>query len=141
MCQEDKGQDQEFVKDLCAKLQFETEPIGVTRVGHKSKAANHHRLLRVTFANAFDSRSFRARFAERKKTNTDLPNIRMRAGRSKEEQVLFKQKGIEVYKLNQAAKEDGNNASFSLRENGHVWKFNKNNEGKWVRDESWKAEN
>lgn len=142
---EEKGEDQHFVKDLCNKLDFETQPIGIMRVGHKSNASNHHRLLKVTFANGFDARSFRARFAERRKAEQgkdhDLPNIHMRAGRSREEQALFKEQGDMVHTLNEAAKKDGDNASFSLRENGQIWKFTKSHNGKWVRDENWKPGN
>lgn len=138
---EEKGQDQQFVKDLCEKLDFETEPIGIMRVGHKANVSNHHRLLKVSFANAFDARAFRARFAEKKKAVNDLPDVRMRAGRSREEQILFKEQGDIVYKMNDAAKKAGENASYSLRENGQIWKFAKNENEQWVRDEDWKAGN
>ena len=54
---EEKGQDQELVKKLCKKMNFESKPIGTLRVGHKSTDSQKERLLKVTFANSFDARS------------------------------------------------------------------------------------
>lgn len=138
---EEKGQDQAMISDLCTKLELKATPIGIMRVGHKSKAPSHHRMLKVSFANAFDARAFSARFDEKKKAGTALPSLRMRPGRTKQEQALFKRKGDEVHKLNKTARDSNANESFSLRNNGDIWRFTKNGDGKRVRDGAWRSEN
>ncbi|ELU15684.1 hypothetical protein CAPTEDRAFT_217201 [Capitella teleta] len=71
---------------------------------------DRERLLKVTFANSFDARSFLARHDERRKTGADndaLMKLHMRSGRSKEEQVRYKRLKADTHKLNLDAKKDG----------------------------------
>lgn len=138
---EEKGQDTKMVNELCEKLNFQTKPLDVNRVGHKKPESGRHRLLKVTFANPFDARSFRAKYDEKKKTDPGtIPILRMRAGRNEEDQALFKKLNTDAHKLNVAAKSSGQNASFSVREHGVIWKFVKNENGKWMHDREWSNE-
>ena len=135
---EEKGQDSTMVNELCEALNFQVRPLDVNRVGHKKTDSDRQRLLKVTFASPFEARSFRAKFEEKRKTDADLiPKFRMRAGRNEEDQALFKRLNTEAHKLNAAAKGSGQNASFSVREHGVIWKFIKNDGGKWVHDQDW----
>ncbi|ELT95537.1 hypothetical protein CAPTEDRAFT_186109 [Capitella teleta] len=47
----------------------------------------------------------------------------MRSGRSKEEQVHYKRLKADAHKLNLDAKKDGSQVSFSVRDNGKIWKY------------------
>jgi hypothetical protein len=98
------------------------------------------RLLKVTFANSFDARSFLARPDERRKTGADndaLMKLHMRSGRSKEEQVRYKRLKADTHKLNLDAKKDGLQVSFSVRDNGKIWKYVKDDSGRWERATDW----
>lgn len=135
---EEKGQDSKMVTDLCETLNFQTKPLDVNRVGQKKIDSDHQRLLKVTFASPFEARTFRAKYDEKKKIDAGtVPKLRMRAGRNEDEQALFKKLNMEAYKLNAAAKSADQNASFSVREHGVIWKFMKNDRGKWVHDQDW----
>ena len=71
----------------------------------------------------------------------ELSSLRMRPSRTREEQSLFKRKSDEVFKLNTAAKNENKKESFSLRENGQIWRFTQNENGRWVRDKDWQEGN
>lgn len=137
---EEKGKDQEFVTDLCNKMQLLAKPVEVSRLGRsKPPQTERPRLLKVTFQTAFDARTFRAKYEETKGTN-DIPYHRLRSGRTKEQQALFKKNGTITYQLNQESKNAGSNVSYSLRDNGDVWKFSKRGDGKWIREKEWKLD-
>ena len=42
-----------------------------------------------------------------------------------------------VSKLNLEAQNNDENHSFSVRDNGEIWKFVKYSDGKWKRDRDW----
>ena len=133
---EDKGQDETFITELCSKLNFKTRPTEVRRLGKKN-ATSRPRPLKVSFSCPFDSRAFRSRVDEVRRTDKEVAALRVRPGRSKEEQILFKKNADIVHKLNNDAKKDQSNISFSLRDNGTIWKFEKKDVGGWVRVQDW----
>ena len=136
----ENGNDDKFVDDLCEKLEFQSKPIGSARMGRKKSEANYERLLKLTFANSFDARAFRTRFeAKRKSKSNDelLKKLRMREGRNKEEQTLYKRLSTEAYKLNMNAKAGGELVSYSVRNTGKIWKYAKLESGKWERVTNW----
>ena len=90
---EEKGRDELLIDDPCEKLAFNSKPVDIARVGRKSNErksetnghddATHHRLLKVTFANSFEARAFRARYEEKRKSNrNDIPALAASATRS-----------------------------------------------------------
>ena len=96
--------------------------------------------MKVSFPNAFDARAFCSSFEGARKTdNENLPKIRVRMSRSKEDQALFKKNIALVRKLNEESKVKTPNVSFSLRDNLSIWKFTKNDQGKWIRDAKWSS--
>ena len=145
---EEQGRDQAFVTDLCSKINFQGSPTEVTRLGRlkkvktsdantPSEAAKHHRLLKVSFPSPFDARAFCSRFDEAKKNEEMIPDIRVRRSRTKDEQAMYKKSAALSRKLNEEAKSAGQSISYSIRENYSIWKFTKNENGKWTRDENW----
>lgn len=135
----DEGRDDHaFVVELCKKVNFEKTPNNITRLGRKKDG--HHRPLRVTFSNPFDSRAFRARFAEHTKDkNSGLNNLQVRPCRNAAEQETYRKNKAVVQKLNNDAKQSGApvNVSFSLRDNCAIWKFEKCDDGDWRRVRDW----
>lgn len=134
----EEGKDDSVISGICAKLQS-TRPTEVIRLG-KKPAGDKPRLLKVTFPTAFDSRAFGSRFDEVRSTDNTLSNVKVRPGRSKAEHGKFKEGADLAYKLNSEAKErKETKMSYSVRNNGVVWKFVINDTQKWVRDPEWKA--
>lgn len=133
------GQDQSFVSDLCRKMDFHPKPTGSTRIGRKSDA--RHRLLKVSFSTAFDARAFSARFDQVKRQASDdtISAIRVRLSKTKEERAIFSASCKLAFTLNKEAKDAGDNHSFSVRENGEIWKFQKASNGRWERVRDWRA--
>ena len=137
---EEKGEDNKAMSDLCQTMNFEPKPTEVKRLGKKKDG--HKRLLKVSFTNHFEARAFRARVEEMRKGDTEtIPKWRMRTSRTKEEQTAFAAKHEKVFKLNEEAKAANSGESFSLREDGSVWKFIKQENGHWKRDQSWSFNN
>lgn len=135
---EEKGKDRDFVSNLCNKMELQTKPVEITRLGRNQPSNTERpRLLKVTFPTAFDARAFRAKYEE-VKGKEGVPSHRVRNGRNKDQQALFKKNSAIAYKLNDEAKKTNSNASYSLRDNGEVWKFSKQENGKWIREEQWK---
>lgn len=135
---EDDGKDEEFIKRICEKVDFDVMPIkGTTRLGKKTDAGK--RPLKVTFTTEFDARAFRSRCDQNKRTSEDFPNIRIRPCRNSEEQKLFITSLGKAKEMNKAAKEAGDAHSFSVRDNGEIWKFEMK-DGKWKRDKDWEAD-
>ena len=138
---EEKGQDTKFVANLCAKAKLTTKPTEIQRLGQKTNDSNHHRLLRIAFPTSFDARTFKAEVERLVKEETGVPKLRVRSGKTKEERKKFAANAKTTHKLNVEAKSAGSSVSFSLRDNGDVWKFVKSKEGQWKRDHEWKLEN
>lgn len=131
----DAKQDSNDIKELCSEIGFPTQPVGVQRLGKPQ--TNRPRLLKVTFGSVFDARAFQAKFLEAKKEDhPKTSGVRCRPGRTKAEQENFTKLSKAVYNLNKDAKPAGNE-SFSLRPNGQVWKFAKDEEGRWKRVTDW----
>jgi hypothetical protein len=138
---EDKGanNDLEFVSGLCSKMEFRTKPQAIMRLKKNQENSDKPRLLKVSFSNPFEARTFTARFAEVKKVSANnLPDIKMRPSRTKADREIFKKKSAVKNRLNEEAKTAGNHnaQSFSLRENGEIWRF-VHLQGKWTRDKEW----
>ena len=135
---EEKGKDREFIANLCDKMDLQTKPIEISRLGRsKPPSTDRPRLLKVTFQTAFDARTFRVKYDE-VKGKEGIPSHRLRNGRNKDQQALFKKNSAIAHKLNEDARKSGSNASFTLRDNGEVWKFSKQEGGMWIREEQWK---
>ena len=129
----DNKQDTRDVKELCSDIGFPSQPIGAQRLG-KSQA-DRSRLLKVSFGSAFDARAFQAKFEEaRKEENPKVRGIRCRPGRTKAEQEKFSKLATTVHQLNQRTIEG---ESYNLRQNGQIWKFAQDGEGRWKRVADW----
>ena len=139
---EEKGQDERFVANLCTKMNHDTKPTSVIRLGRKSETTNYHRLLKLTFSTNFEARTFRSRFDEMKKSksNKEFSGYRIRPGRSQEEQAVFRESSAVANRLNKQAKEAGDMCSYSVRDNGSIWKFEKRSDGKWVHISDWQLQ-
>lgn len=134
---DDNGKDTDFMAELCDKMDC-LKPVELKRLGNKS--TNKKRLIKASFPTAFDARAFKAKYAQIKR-NTDvvMPSIRVRQSRSKEEQAKLTTVIKLAQHLNKTAKEANANHSFSVRDNGEIWKYAKDDEGKWSRDADWVA--
>lgn len=136
---EETGDDEKFMGDLCTKLDFMPKPREFTRIGKKISA--RHRLLKVSFPSHFDARKFKSSFEENNRNvSTDdaaLPNLRIRFNRTKDEHATFKRNSDVAFKLNKEAETKKENFSFSVRDNGDLWKFQKEDSGKWRRVKEW----
>jgi hypothetical protein len=76
------------------------------------------------------------------KKKENVPAVKVRSCRTKEEEILYKEKLKRLRELNGKAKADGNSVSFSLRDNGSIWRFKKDAvTSKWSRDVEWSEEN
>ena len=126
-----------LVSNICNTMSVTSKPTGVERLGKKSEGKK--RLIKATFQTPFDARTFKSRFDElRKDGDSDLPNIRVRTGKTKAEREVFSKNSNIAHKLNADAKREGGNISFSLRDNGAIWKFEKHEDGKWKKIKDWK---
>lgn len=125
---------QNFITQLCDKIQIVKKPVDAKRLGRKKDDRN--RVIKVTFPSPFDARTFEARYFQ-EKDRDDVSNIRIRPCRSKEEQKIYAERRSKVFQLNKGAREANLNESHSLRPSGDIWKFFKNENGKWVRDRDW----
>ena len=129
--------DSNLVSELCHTLKFTSKSKGMSRLGRKVE--NQHRLLRVSFDSQFDARAFKSKFDELKQTESIPPNVRVRLARSKAEQDLHASNIKLARGLNEKAKKDNADYSFSVRDSGEIWKFQKNEEGVWRRVREWTA--
>jgi hypothetical protein len=125
--------DVEDIEELCAVVQVAVRPTAVSRLGNDT--TKHPRPVKISFPTPFDARTFLAKAdAARKEGNDATKKLRCRPCRTQEEQSKFKKLREEVRNLNDGAV-DGQ--SFSLRNNGEVWKFAQDAEGKWRRVQGW----
>ena len=135
----ESANDAQFINDVCTKMSFPTCPRDTMRLGKKSEG--RPRLLKVTFPSAFDASSFMARYDQAERTKTEgLPSLRLRPSMSREERPAFAKSSKLVFDLNTKAKNDALPESYSLRNDGSVWRFCKTHDGKWRRDRSWRPE-
>ena len=128
-----EGDDQQFLGDLCNKMNVSSTTYDQMRIGRKNDERN--RLLKLTFPTNFDARKFMAKFDQLKSEKAELPNIRMRLGKTKQERDAYIKSKIAAKKLNDESTDA--NCSFSLRDNGSIWKYVKGDDGKWKRDQGW----
>ena len=91
----------------------------------------------MSFSCPFDSRAFCHRVDEIRQTDPEVAALRVHPGRSKDEQKLFNKNANIVYKLNKEAEKDKTKVSYSLRDNGSVWRFEENDQGEWVCVQDW----
>ena len=127
--------DTKDIEEMCHRLQIKTRPSALTRMG-ESSTANKPRPLKVTFPTQFDARLFLAKVDENNH-NRENPAVRCRLCRSRHEQARYAALRPQVKILNDTARENGIYESFSIRQNGDVWRFTKQ-DGKWKRDVNWK---
>ncbi|ELU11758.1 hypothetical protein CAPTEDRAFT_198633 [Capitella teleta] len=127
--------DEDFIKSICDRIDSKVLPKGTMRLG--KKIDTRERPLKVTFETEFDVRPFRSRCDQNKRTSEEFPNIRIRQCRNAEEQKTFG-KGLERAKeMNKAAKDTRVEYNFSVLDDGQIWKFEKDEQGKWKRDAEW----
>ena len=88
---EEKGEDRAVIAGLCQKMNCNVTPKETTRLGKKlTTQPTAHRPLKVSFPTPFDARTFRARFAECRKTGKEgIPDIRVRPWRNQADQARF----------------------------------------------------
>lgn len=127
--------DTNFIADLCQTMNFDMNPRNQQRLGTKGERP---RLLKATFPSPFDARTFIARYDQKRRENTEnLPKLKIRSSKTKAEQAAFSQGSKLAFALNKKAKDDGLPESFSLRDDGSVWKFVKSENGRWRREDDW----
>ena len=132
----DDKKDAESVCSLCEEIGCPSKPIATHRLGKVRD--DKPRLLKATLRNPFDARAFNAKVDEAKKNGSlSQSRIRCRPGRTKEEQAKFSSLASAAYNLNAKAKEDKLSESYSLRPNGKILKFSKNENGHWRRVADW----
>lgn len=129
--------DSDVISNLCDKINFLSKPSRLQRIG--KQVVDKHRLLKISFDTPFDARTFIARFNQEKSSTTNnIPNIRVRPSKSAEDRKVFNKSYQIASKMNQVAKNENANYSFSVRDNGEIWKFNKTENDKWIRASDWK---
>lgn len=128
--------DDTFMSTLCTTMRSSIKPTHLVRLGKKG---SHPRLLKASFPTSFDARAFIAKYDEARKTKTgELPNIRMRSSKSGNELAAFIKSSNLAYKLNTQAREAKLNESYSVRDDGSIWKFAKEEDsGTWKRVHGW----
>jgi len=129
--------DSKDVEALCRRLKVSTRPSSTARMGQAT--SERPRLLKATFPSEFDARLFLAKVEANNNDNNNADNapIRCRPCRTRNEQSRYLAVRDKVRRLNNNALENSLNESFSIRHNGDVWRFAKEN-GNWKRDPSWK---
>ncbi|ELU11850.1 hypothetical protein CAPTEDRAFT_188659 [Capitella teleta] len=113
-----------FVTTLCEKVDHPYMPKNASRMGRKST----ERIcpMMVTFGSNLEARTFKSRCKEAME-KLGMRHIRVRSCRTKNDGEAAK-----------AAKEEGGTVSFSLRDNGQIWRFTKDGQyGDWRRDTEW----
>ena len=128
--------DSEDVAALCEKTSIAVRPSTVIRIG--KLRANKPRPLKAIFPTKFDARTFISKIeALKTESGTDdaIRKIRCRPCRTPEEQKRYAALAKEVHTLNESAKNSGTE-SYSIRQNGEVWKFEKRGDG-WKRVTDW----
>lgn len=132
-----ENDDKKFIDDLCSIMDFSTKPTSYRRLGEKG---SRPRLLMASFPSAFDARSFIVRYDNARKEKTQgLPVLRLRTGKNNNERAVFRKSATLAFKLNNEAREAGIEESYSLREDGSIWKFKKTDDGVWKRERNWTA--
>lgn len=132
----ENSHDADDLTTICNEIGSATIPINVERIGKKND--DRPRLIKATFSAPFDARTFQLKVNEAKKAGTpSVSSMRCRPGRTKVEQEAHTKLSKAIYKLNQDAK-DEDSVSFSLRHDGQVWKFAKNDQGNWKRVTDWR---
>jgi hypothetical protein len=112
-------QDQKDVENVCERMQFPARPTSILRLGKET--AKLPRPLKITFPSPFDARAFLAKVdAVKKEGDEELKRLNCRPCRTSEEQTRFLKLKADVTKLND---ESSATESFSLRNNGNVWKI------------------
>ena len=130
----EEGDDMKLIGKLCEKMEFATKPTNAERLGKKEDRA---RLLKLSFTSSFDARAFMARYSQARQNDPELPRYRLRSGKSKEEWSAFKKHLTLANKLNEDARKNKDDVSYSVRDNGQIWKFAKNDSGAWRRVSDW----
>jgi ankyrin repeat protein len=93
-----EGDDQQFLGDLCNKMNVSSTTYDQVRIGRKNDERS--RLLKLTFPTNFDARKFMAKFDQLRSEKAELPNIRMRLGKTKQERDAYAKSKIAAKKLN-----------------------------------------
>ncbi|ELU03510.1 hypothetical protein CAPTEDRAFT_185844 [Capitella teleta] len=133
----EEDSDLQFMSSLCEKISQKSMSKKVSRMGTKS--ADRVRPMIVTFDSIFDARTFMSRFDDSKSDDDVLtPPIKILLYRTREDQTMYKKKLEMARELNKKAKDESPNISFSLRNNGCIWKYIKDADcNKWRRDLEW----
>ena len=121
----------EYIKKVTNELNISVEasfPSNVTRLGRQlPNDRERKRLVKITFSSPESARLYKLAFD--KQGGSKCFNFRLRNSLPPQMRYISKK----VFKLNQ---ESDAATSYSLRDDGVVWKFVKNGE-KWERDFNW----
>lgn len=126
-----------FMSELCSKMNFAARPTNSHRLGKKG---NRPRLVKVSFPTAFDARTFTSGYDQFRRENRDdqvYGGLRIRPSRTKDEQAVFTKSSDIAHRLNTEAREKNLPESYSVRDNGSIWKFTKSSDGAWKRNRDW----
>ena len=128
--------DHEDIDSLCQKASVTVKPSAIERIGRPKN--DRTRPLKASFPTPFDARTFMTRINLCKanaETEDPIRKIRCRPCRTQEEQKRYSAHAKEVREMNEAAKDAGDE-SYSIRQNGEVWKY-KNGVDGWKRVVDW----
>ena len=81
-----------------------------------------------------------ARYIQARRGNADLPRLKLRSGKEKAEWEAFKKSAAMAFKLNEDARTKGEDVSYSIRDDGQIWKFARNDSDAWRRVADWVPE-
>lgn len=129
--------DMEDINALCQKATVAVKPSAIMRIGRPK--VGRSRPLKASFPTPFDARAFMTKIdAYKAEAEADdaIRKIRCRPCRTSEEQKHYTACAKQVSAMNEAAKAAGVE-SFSIRQNGEVWKFRKEGDS-WKRVADWK---
>ncbi|ELT97579.1 hypothetical protein CAPTEDRAFT_207974 [Capitella teleta] len=133
----EENSDLRFMSSLCEKISHKSILKNVSRMG--TKLVHSVRPMVMTFDSNFDAHTFMSQFDDSKSDDdvSTLP-IKIRPYRTREDQTMYKKKLEMARELNKKAKDESPNTSFSLRNNGCIWKYIKDAAcNKWRRDPEW----
>lgn len=123
-----------IINSLNANRIFCATPNDAIRLG-KPKSSSP-RLVKLVFCSPFDAKTFKAGFARLPPSSLPSTNLKLRYSLSHAGRMLQRR----CTELNSSSAKDtcGERVeSFSLRDNGRIWRFIRRDDGVWQRDINW----
>ena len=79
-----------------------------------------------------------ARYSQARRDNiVNIPRLKVRSGKAKAEWEAYKISATKAFELNEVARKKGEEVSYSIRDDGRIWKFAKTDSGAWRRVTDW----